>query len=53
MRFSTALKRADYDGWISMEMPPGNDPDEEVKKALKYISPWVSRNDCEEEKWNS
>lgn len=46
----TALKRADYDGWISMEMLPGNDPDEEVKKALKYISPWVSRNDCEEEK---
>ena len=35
-----ALKAADYNGWISMEILPGNDPDMAVKKAIEYVLPW-------------
>lgn len=36
-----ALGKIAYDGWVSMEMLPGDDPDAMAKKAIDFIKPKV------------
>lgn len=38
-----ALKQIHYDGWLSVEILPGTDPDDMAKKAIRYIKPLVMR----------
>lgn len=37
----SALKEIGYDGWVSVEILPGDHPDEMAKKAIQYIKPKV------------
>ena len=36
-----ALKQINYDGWVSVEILPGNDPDWMAGKAINFIKPKV------------
>lgn len=36
-----ALKQLQYDGWISVEILPGENPDDMARKAISYIRPKV------------
>lgn len=36
-----ALKEIRYNGWISMEILPGDDPDDMAKKAIDFIKPKI------------
>lgn len=36
-----ALKKINYDGWVSIEILPGNDPDWMAGKAINFIKPKV------------
>ena len=38
----SALKKIRYNGWVSMEMLPGDDPDDMARKAIDFISPKVA-----------
>jgi sugar phosphate isomerase/epimerase len=37
------LKRAEYDGWISVEILPKPDPDVAAKQAIDFLSPYINR----------
>lgn len=37
----SALKAINYDGWVSMEILPGDDPDRMSAKAINFIKPKV------------
>lgn len=37
-----ALKKIRYNGWVSMEMLPGENPDEMAGKAIRFIAPKVA-----------
>lgn len=39
-----ALKAVAYDGWISMEILPGEDADRAAKNAIQYVLPWINTN---------
>jgi D-psicose/D-tagatose/L-ribulose 3-epimerase len=44
-RLSAALERIGYDGWISIEMRPGEEPMESLAHAVRYVSrTYLSRN---------
>lgn len=36
-----ALHKISYDGWVSVEILPGDDPDEMARKAIDYVKPLV------------
>jgi len=36
-----ALKRFRYDGWLSVEILPGENPDDMARKAIGYLKPKV------------
>lgn len=36
-----ALNRIDYNGWVSVEILPGHDPDDMAKRAINFIKPKV------------
>ena len=38
----SALKAINYDGWISVEILPGDDPDEMARQAINYIKPKIN-----------
>lgn len=45
-----ALKEIHYQGWVSVEILPGADPDDMAKKAIGYIKPLVMEYNGETEK---
>ncbi|MCC8024277.1 MAG: sugar phosphate isomerase/epimerase [Clostridium sp.] len=36
-----ALKKIEYDGWASIEILPGNNPDSMAERAIRYLKPLV------------
>lgn len=38
-----ALKMADYDGWVSVEILPGEDPDKMAKTSIQYLKPLIQQ----------
>lgn len=38
-----ALGKIHYDGWVSMEMLPGTNPDEMAEKAIRFIRPKIEK----------
>jgi len=38
-----ALKMADYDGWVSVEILPGEDPDKMAQASIQYLKPLIQQ----------
>ena len=38
-----ALRMADYDGWVSVEILPGEDPDKMAKTSIQYLKPLIQQ----------
>ncbi len=41
-----ALKRAGYDGWVSVEILPFPDPDSAAREAIGFLAPFRERYNC-------